>query len=170
MEDREDLESPRLRLYELIKATPNLDWLLLTKRPENFRRFLPGSWLAYSGEMPTNIWAMTTIESADYLGRAEELAKIPFAVRGVSVEPMLGAFSFGQSHLENIDWVIVGCESGHGARSTELNWVRGLRDECKQHSVSFFVKQLVMVDRLTKDVRNFPSDLQIQEFPGVYIA
>jgi protein gp37 len=169
MEDRPDLEPLRLRLYELIKATPGLDWLLLTKRPENFARLLPGSWLAYAGEMPQNIWGMTTVEAADYLYRANELAKIPFAIRGVSVEPMLESFSFGPKCLENINWVIVGSESGHKARFTRLDWVRGLRDECRQSSVSFFVKQLVMVERLTKDVGNFPSDLQIRELPTRHV-
>lgn len=165
MEDREDLSSVRLRLYELIKATKNLDWLLLTKRPENFTRFLPGSWTSYPGEMPTNIWGMTTVGCADSLRRIEDLNGLPFKVRGVSAEPLLESFSIGPRLLGGVGWVIVGAESGHGARPTPIDWVRNLRDECQRHSVPFFVKQLVIDGKLTKDIMKFPPDLQIQEFP-----
>lgn len=165
MEDREDLHSVRSRLYELIKGTPHLDWLLLTKRPENFTRFLPSSWLAYRGEMPTNIWGMTTVESAAYLRRIDHLNAIPFAVRGLSIEPMLEAFSVG-SALKKIQWVIVGTESGNGCRPMQLAWARGLRNECRQNSVAFFAKQFHIDGKLTKDVSSFPDDLRIQEFPN----
>lgn len=74
-------------LWKVIESTPNLDWLLLTKRPQNFRKFLPAHWI----ETPRpNVWGMTTVESAEYLWRVNELLKTPFVVRGLSVEPLLG--------------------------------------------------------------------------------
>src|SRR5581483_7405074 len=87
MEDRDGLQEIREDLYSLIRSTPNLDWLLLTKRPQNFRRFLPNEWLATP--VP-NVWGMTTVESEDYLWRVGELRKTPFVVRGLSIEPLLG--------------------------------------------------------------------------------
>lgn len=83
-----DLHSCRWSLYDRIERTPHLDWLLLTKRPQNFVRFLPSEWLC---DPRPNVWGMTTVESAEYLWRVEELLKTPFAVRGLSLEPLLGA-------------------------------------------------------------------------------
>ncbi|HKS96745.1 MAG TPA: DUF5131 family protein [Terriglobia bacterium] len=124
MEDSEDLQHSRVRLYNLIDDTPHLDWLLLTKRPQNFRRFLPKTWL----DRPRpNVWGMTTVENADYLWRTEELLRTPFAVRGLSIEPLLGPLTLD---LAGIHWCIVGGESGPGARPMHPQWVRGLRDQC----------------------------------------
>ena len=166
MEDREDLEPWRLRLYELIKCTKWLDWLLLTKRPENFAKMLPGSWLAYDGEMPSNIWGMTTLEDSNYLDRAWTLGDMPFSVRGLSVEPMLGPISLDTIKDLGIGWVIVGAESGHGCRPMNPDWVRALRDECQDNGIAFFVKQMHVDGKLTKDIAKFPADLQIQQFPA----
>jgi protein gp37 len=89
MEDREDQALSRMRadLWQMIPGTPWLDWLLVTKRPQNFPRFLPARWL--ESPLP-NVWGMTTVESAEYLWRVDELLKVPFAVRGLSMEPLLG--------------------------------------------------------------------------------
>jgi protein gp37 len=157
MEDRWDLLAPRKRLRGLILDCECLDWLLLTKRPEG---------LAESAFHCGNVWAMTTVENQDYIHRAETLTNAGyFAVKGLSVEPMLGPVSLGPVLASRIDWVIVGAESGHGARETKLEWVLDLRDECQANGVKFFVKQLVIDGKLTKDITRFPADLQIQEFP-----
>lgn len=94
-EDRPDipeLAAWRTRLWWLIDETPALDWLLLTKRPENWSRMVPPGWL----ESPRpNVWAMTTAEDQERADqRIPELLKIPAAVRGVSYEPALGAVDF----------------------------------------------------------------------------
>jgi protein gp37 len=86
MEDRDDLRQSRARLYHLIEDTPNLIWMLLTKRPQNFNRFLPQQWL----DNPLrNVWLMTTVESPEYLWRVDALIRTPATVRGLSVEPLL---------------------------------------------------------------------------------
>lgn len=87
MEDRRDLDADRERLYRLIEDTPWLDWQLLTKRPQNFRRLLPSRWL---DEPRANVWLMTTVESQDYLWRIDELASVAAVVHGISFEPLLG--------------------------------------------------------------------------------
>jgi protein gp37 len=155
MEDAPDLQQVRERkLYPLIEATPFLDWLLLTKRPQNFRRFFPDKWI--KDPLP-NIVGMTTVESSQYLWRAEVLLRTPFARRGLSMEPLLGHVDIGPfigiktrklssewhgpTLTRGIDWVIVGGESGHGARPMHPDWVRAIRDECAKCGVPFFFKQ-----------------------------
>jgi protein gp37 len=139
MEDREDLFAPRRRLYNLIEATPHLDWLLLTKRPQNFRRFLPNEWLA---DPRPNVWGMTTVEGSSYRWRASALAETPFVVRGLSCEPLLEDINLRQLlYTGLIHVVIAGAESGHGARRMDLNWVRSLRNQCGAAGAAFFFKQ-----------------------------
>lgn len=164
MEDRPghlgaDLNRMRGDLWKVIESTPHLDWLLLTKRPQNFRRFLPAHWI----ESPRpNVWGMTTVESAKYLWRVCELLATPFAVRGLSCEPLLGPLDLscvpwpeGWRHADDIsdgidplrfnrariDLVIDGGETGPGARPSHPDWFRGLRDQCVAAGVAYFHKQ-----------------------------
>lgn len=139
MEDRPDLQRYRERLYLLIERTPNLDWLLLTKRPQNFRRFLPESWL----ETPLpNVWGMTTVESNTYHWRIDALIATPFAIRGLSCEPLLENLRIEkQLGTGLINWVIAGGESGRSARPSHPDWIRSLRNQCQAAGVSFFFKQ-----------------------------
>lgn len=134
---RETIMESRRWLYARISQTPHLDWLLLTKRPQNFRRLLPFEWAC---KVPENVWGMATVESQQYLWRAEELAKVPFAVRGLSMEPLLGEVDLSRV-LPVIDWVIAGAESGRGARETDIEWVRSLKNQCVAAGVPFFYKQ-----------------------------
>jgi protein gp37 len=141
-EKRSDLDSPRARLWKLIEATPSLDWLLLTKRPEHVSAMVP-----WGREWPSNIWLGTTIENQRWAEkRAPELVKHPAAVRFVSCEPMLGAVDL--SHwlqkmpgVHSIDWVIAGGESGHHSRPMDPQWTRGLRDQCARFETPFHFKQ-----------------------------
>lgn len=155
-EDREDLRFPRLRLFELIDQTPNLIWLLLTKRPENVlgRGMVPGwwarndehttsdvaravvdadllcpdTWSADDITWPDNVWIGTTVEDQTRADeRIPELLKIPAPVRFLSCEPLLGPLDLD---LTGIDWVIAGGESGSAARPMHPDWVRDLRDAC----------------------------------------
>lgn len=158
MEDRPDLIESREELRELILRCQSLDWLLLTKRPENFQLL--------SDFHFQNVWAMTTVENQDYRFRAEILADSGFfGFKGLSVEPMLGPLKLGRDLSARLDWVIVGSESGPGCRAMNPDWARSLRDECLENNVAFFVKQMHVDGKLTKDISRFPADLQIQEFP-----
>lgn len=134
---KESIAESRAWLYRLIERTPHLDWLLLTKRPQNFRRFLPQAWL----DSPrANVWLLTTVESEQYLWRVRELLKTPAVVHGLSCEPLLGPLDLGL-FLPAISWVIVGGESGPGARAMHPDWVRSLRDQCAAAGVAFLFKQ-----------------------------
>lgn len=136
MEDRPELQAMREEIYPLIEAADWLDVLMLTKRPQNFRRFLPVAWL----ERPLpNVWGMTTVETPEYLWRADALRDTPFVVRGLSMEPLLGEFP--QIDWRGIHWVIVGGESQVGARAMRPEWARGLRDQCVAAGVAFHFKQ-----------------------------
>lgn len=134
MEDRSELKIIRDQLCGLIEENLWLDFLLLTKRPQNFRRFLPAEWLR---SPRPNVWGMTTVESAEFKWREKALLETPFAVRGLSMEPLLGPVEIDP----NIDWVIAGGESGPHARPSNPAWFRSLRDQCAAAGVSFFFKQ-----------------------------
>lgn len=129
-----------LSLLKHIQDTPNLDWLLLTKRPENWRSRLAAAldfvggvgsdwavalWINYwlEGDAPSNVWIGATTENQELADkRIPILQSIPAGVRFLSCEPLLGPIdlrdftSFGGTHLPGIDWVIVGGESGPGYR------------------------------------------------------
>lgn len=152
-DQRPDLHEWRSELWDLIIATPHLDWLLLTKRPENVVDMVPEGWL---DGFPSNVWIGTSVEdqkTADE--RIPELLKVPAAVLFLSVEPLLGpvdlwgaqyalpdggrgsAFAWGRG----VNWVICGGESGPGARPMHPEWVRAIRDECEGAGVPLFFKQ-----------------------------
>ena len=135
----------RSDLFKLIDATPNLDWLLLTKRPEN----ILSMWCSHvntDGKPPSmlrreNVWLGTTIESQEWadkripeLLKCRDLAPVLF----LSCEPLLGPVEFS---LLGIDWVIAGGESGPEARPTHPEWIQSLRDQCASARVPFHFKQ-----------------------------
>lgn len=150
----------------LVIDTPNLDWLLLTKRPENVERINQALKIAnwgdrdkkalWSGLVPHNVWLGTSVENQEMADkRIPELIKIPARVRFLSVEPMLeaidlrsaafnGADSISgmEGSMEGIHWVIVGGESGPHARPCDVEWIRDIRYQCAYAKVPCFVKQL----------------------------
>jgi protein gp37 len=143
-EDRRDLDAPREHLWRVIEETPGLDWLLLTKRPQNIMHMTP-----WGERWPANVWVGTTVEKQQYAEeRVPALLKIPAACRFLSCEPLLGPLDLarwmprrrGQSGLF-IDWVIAGGESGAAARPMNPDWPRDLRDQCIAHGVAFHFKQ-----------------------------
>ena len=220
-ENRPDLAAPRLRLLDLIRRTPSLDWQLLTKRPKNVLPLLrrayedanaecndpadDGSdweeveeWLELvrwldcwiTGDyVPENVWLGTSVEDQERAAqRVPALLKVPAAVRFLSMEPLLGPVNLSAAldhywcpecdhtwappgmrepdlprdrrlapccsicsadvgrdvrmyRRDGIDWVIVGGESGHGARPMHPDWARSLRDQCTEAGVPFLFKQ-----------------------------
>lgn len=140
-ERRSDLNCERSKLWELIKETPALDWLLLTKRPQNIARMVP-----WKEEWPQNVWIGTTVENQAWANRRlPYLLSLPAKVRFLSCEPLLGEIDLSswinQPGLFPINWVIAGGESGHHSRPMQLDWVRGLRDMCDQQGIAFHFKQ-----------------------------
>lgn len=145
--------SERRRLWNLIGGSPHLDWLLLTKRPENLAHLLPWSdadgWL----EPWRNVWLMVTGENTEQLlRRTAILRRTPAWIRGISAEPLLEHISDDAwyealgPHPDGIgdnliDWLIVGDESGHDRRPAQLDWVRTAREAALRHRVAFHFKQ-----------------------------
>ncbi len=164
----------RLRLWQLIEETEYLDWQILTKRPKFIRNLVPQSWLQ---TWPGNVWIGTSvgIQSA-----AEK--RIPYVldlsapVIFLSCEPLVELITLDAwLKLHKINWVICGGYSGSQERPMELSWARSLRDECQTYGVAFFMKQLGSVyarqhhlqNSKGEDIAEFPSDLQIQEYPRI---
>ena len=155
-EDRPELIPWRADLFRLIDETPNLDWLVLTKRPELVNQFLRD--VLNEASFPPNVWIGTSVEdqkTADE--RIPHLLSIPASVRFLSMEPLLGAvdltkyqpfchtlddYQAARGILSSwISWVIVGGDSGPHARPMHPDWVRSIRDQCVDAGVPFFFKQ-----------------------------
>lgn len=148
-EDRDDLVETRHRLMDLIYLTPQLDWLLLTKRPD-IAYYWTEKWPLHK-----NVWIGTSVENQKYANeRIPWLLRIPAAKRFLSVEPLLGPLSVmfamntieadtipDRSYSDHLQWVIVGGESGRNSRPMKSQWVRHIRDECKTMHIPFFFKQ-----------------------------
>lgn len=124
-------------LFSLIRQTPRLDWLLLTKRPFNIKKMLPADW----GAGYANVWLGHTAEDQPrFDDRWRHLEAIPAAVRFISYEPALGPLSVRNAAIKP-DWLIVGGESGHGARPMQAQWARDVVAECREFGVAPFFKQ-----------------------------
>ena len=128
---------------------------ILTKRAERL--------LALSGKLPwaENIWMGVTVESHHYKYRIDYLRNMPANVKFLSLEPLLT--SLGQLNLSDIDWVIVGGESGPKSRPIHIDWVREIRDQCIEKSVPFFFKQWGGVQK--KKNGRFLDDVLWDEMP-----
>lgn len=141
-ERRAELNPWRKRLWQLIEQTPHLDWLLLTKRPQNIGGMTP-----WERKWPNNIWLGTTVENQKFAElRLPHLLKHPAKVRFLSCEPLLGPIDLTgwirpKAGLYGIDWIIAGGESGPGARPMDPDWARSLRDQAMSNGVAFHFKQ-----------------------------
>lgn len=115
------------KLWPLIRATPWLDWQLLTKRPERYPVTLPDDW----GDGYPNVWVGATIESNPYVWRADHLRAVPATVRFVSYEPAIGPLD--QLDLRGLDWIIYGGESGPALnrRAEDKQWARDMLARCE---------------------------------------
>lgn len=131
--DNEVDEAWRDDLWQLLRQTPNLRWMLLTKRIGNAPKMLPKDWpFLHVGLMAT----LATQEEwdRDY----HKLCSVPATWHGVSVEPMLGPINIGDARP---DWIITGGESGPKYRFTDPAWIRSLRDQCAAKGIAFHHKQ-----------------------------
>lgn len=142
-EDHPELGGARSRLWSLIEETPWLQWQLLTKRIENVAAMAP-----WGDAWPDHVWLGVSVENSRFTYRVDLLREIPARVRFISAEPLLGSLfepavrNRGPLALDGIDWLIAGGESGPRCRSTDMAWLRELRDACREHGVDFFFKQL----------------------------
>lgn len=205
-EDHPQVAPWRAEALDLLASCANLDVQLLTKRPENIRRMVPPSWLT---SWPEHVWIGCTVESQEYAEkRIPHLLAVPARVRFLSCEPLLEAVDLtdlvdrtntapsehhfsalecdvepeddGDWHGATVAWVIVGGESGPGARRFDLAWARSIVDQCDAAGVPVFVKQMgdnatmggdMACDRVRfkahhgADLLEWPAPLRRQEFP-----
>jgi protein gp37 len=145
-----DIEKQRERLWQLILDTPNLEWLLLTKRPENFK------WRPFGDKWPDNVWLGVSAENQNYADERIPLLLAEDAkVRFVSFEPLVGGidallYMMPQFAADDprhhpwrngLEWNITGGESGAQARPADPNWFRRLRDDSVSMDIPFHFKQ-----------------------------
>ncbi|KAB0265666.1 DUF5131 family protein [Microvirga brassicacearum] len=123
------------QVWRVMEATPRHTYQILTKRPERMKEVLDGR----SFKILPNVWVGTSVETSEVLPRLEHLRATRAAIRFVSFEPLLG--SVGNADLTNIDWAIVGGESGPQARPLEEVWVDEIYDLCNAAKAAFFFKQ-----------------------------
>ena len=120
-------------MWEIIRATPHLDWQLLTKRPGNIPGMLPADWNAGYD----NVWLGVTVENKrSGLRRLAQLRAIPAKIRFLSVEPLLE--DLGVLDLAGIHWVIIGGESGPGPRPMEEAWMQNIMVQSRAQNVPIF--------------------------------
>jgi protein gp37 len=122
-----------LEVFDRMRETPQHHYQVLTKRPERV--------VAMDDRLdwPSNVWMGTSVEDERVMDRVGALRQTNAAVRFLSCEPLLGPLP--NLSLEGIHWVIVGGESGNGARPIDVGWVREIRDRCAGSNVPFFFKQ-----------------------------
>tara|TARA_B100000614_G_scaffold261686_1_gene292031 strand:- start:995 stop:1711 length:717 start_codon:yes stop_codon:yes gene_type:complete len=120
-------------VFETMNKSPHHTFQVLTKRSKRLYE------LKDILKWTQNIWAGVTVESNDYSYRVDRLREVPAEIRFLSLEPLLGPLD--RMDLTNINWVIVGGESGPGARPIEQQWVLNIKTQCVQKSVPFFFKQ-----------------------------
>lgn len=185
-EDREDLVGPRRRLGDLIEDCPDLDWLLLTKRPRSSWLLLSVMFrLGQSRILPRNVWVGVTcedggVQAMDRMRFSQDIWWYDSYVTFVSFEPLLGPIRLPPiNYMASIEWAIIGGESGPKARPFHLEWCQNLIAQLRARGTKVFVKQLganpvecdasmKLRDRKGADIDEWPEDLRIREIPNEF--
>jgi len=124
-----------VRVWDVMVRADQHVFQILTKRPENMLRIVTENGLAAR----PNIWLGTSVESAEFKNRIDDLRQVPAGVRFISFEPLIAGI--GRVNLSGIHWAIVGGESGPRARAMKSEWVDNIEKECRRYDVAFFFKQ-----------------------------
>jgi len=122
-------------VWQVMKDTPQHNYQILTKRPERMRHFVTEK---FSEALP-NVWLGTSVENRDVIGRIDHLRQTPAVIRFISFEPLIG--SVGDVELRDIQWAIVGGESGRKARPVKEEWIDEIHERCETYGTAFFFKQ-----------------------------
>lgn len=171
-----EVTQPREMLWDLIRKTPRLDWLILTKRIGNTVHMLPEDW----GAGYPNVWlGISVVNQVEADRDIPKLIHTPAAIRFLSVEPMLGPVDLEAAMVksfyedkdrsdfrDDLNWVICGGESGSGARPLELSWATEVAGWCDRRRIAFFMKQGSQANWIKfKDFSTFPIELQCRQWP-----
>jgi protein gp37 len=141
MSDLFQKEVPEKYIEVVCRVMQQVDWhvyQVLTKRSERLRDLLSGE-LKWEGQCEHILWGVSVENRKHGLPRIEHLRQTPARLRFLSVEPLIE--DLGEIDLTGIHWVIVGGESGPGARPMDAGWVISIREQCKAANVPFFFKQ-----------------------------
>lgn len=122
-------------VWRVMEETPHHNYQILTKRPERMEEFVKSN---IKRVLP-NVWLGTTVEDAEAKTRINHLRRTPAAVRFISFEPLIA--KVGKVNLRNIDWAIVGGESGSKARPIKEQWIDEIHEQCRKYDTAFFFKQ-----------------------------
>jgi protein gp37 len=159
----------RERLWTLIRETPNLDWLLLTKRIGNAKRMLPADWC----DGYPNVWLGISVVTQDEADRdIPKLLATPARIRFLSCEPLVERIQFplpchNSVFWSGLHWIIVGGESGSKARPMSAQWASEIREQCAKAGAAFFMKQGSRANWPHYEIfESFPMDLQVREWPS----
>ena len=147
---------------------------ILTKRPERILEFAEDYTRRTTGQLSEfpNVWLGVSVENqrtADE--RIPYLLKTPAAIRFLSCEPLLEKIDLLNYILhephpqEKLDWIIIGCESGKNRRECKIEWVESIVNQFRGTGVKIFIKQLSINGKVEKDIKKFPSHLQVREYP-----
>lgn len=124
-----------LKVWDVMSQTPQHNYQILTKRPDRMAEVVENN---IKSTLP-NVWLGTSVENIEVVHRIAELQKVPAAVRFISFEPLIGFV--GDLDLSNIQWAIVGGESGSAARPIREEWIDGIHKQCRRYGTAFFFKQ-----------------------------
>lgn len=158
----EDADEWRGEAWGVIRDTPHLTYQILTKRPENIAVRLPADW----GDGYPNVWLGVSVESDDVMGRVVDLTRVPAIVHFVSFEPLLGPI-MRWLWLRDVEWAIVGGESGPQARAMNERWAQDIINVCQREGIPVFVKQLGGWPDKRGDIERFPPSLRVRQYPDV---
>ncbi len=156
-------------VYDVIERAEQHIFQILTKRPEIMLDYHLNEVIGnYVEEYIPNLWLGTTVENSDYLHRIKDLCEIPAAKRFVSFEPLLGEIDdyyylidgSPRGCFEKIDWIIIGCETGPGARECKTEWVRELALQAEAAGIPPFIKKIVVNGKPNGNPDEWPEDLQ----------
>ncbi|PTS90233.1 hypothetical protein DBR17_01685 [Sphingomonas sp. HMWF008] len=163
-------DSWRMGIADKIRATPNLDWMLLTKRIGNVERYLG---MMFPEGVPSNVWlgisvGTQTEADRDIWRACRAKLDLGISVLFLSMEPLLERVEIEAVDWADIDVVLVGGESGRKARHLDIDWARDLLRQARAAGKAFHMKQLSQADHPQSygDFETFPADLQVRELPA----
>ena len=162
-------------VFDLVEACKSIDWLMLTKRIQNFATMVPTKWL---GEPLKNVWVGVTAENQEWWDkRVPILAKTPASLRWVSYEPALGPIVIHEN--SGVNWIIAGGESEQtmDARRFDVEWTESVIEQCRKYGIVPFMKQkgtnafyhgerLNCIDKAGTDPDEWPTTVRVREFPS----
>ncbi len=145
----EGADAWRDEAWAVIRECRNLDWMILTKRPELIANRLPADW----GDGYPNVWLGVTVENRNYVHRLDTVLEIPAVLYWVSAEPLLGQLDLRPYFPRGLSWVITGCEQAHKdkRRRMDWNWVRDLEEQSREAGAAFFHKQYYVGNQIVTD-------------------